>query len=93
MTRTIEQLWNGTLEPIRHLGKNNSEIKHLEFLMQRDLEKLEENLNAELQEIFEKYSDCINEYILLISEQAFCDGFCLGTRITMESIFGAEQIL
>jgi len=93
MTTTIAQLWNGTLEPIRHLGKNNSEIKQLEDLIQRNIEKLKPTFNEETKKIFEKYNDCINEYIILLGEQAFCDGFCLGTKISSEAMNGAEQII
>lgn len=93
MTNTIEQLWNGTLEPVRYLGKNNPEIKQLEILLQRNLKNLEENLNEKLEGLLQKYYDCINEYLALTNEQAFYEGFCLGTKITVESLTGAEQIL
>ena len=43
--------------------------------------------------LFEKYNDCIDEYISAICEQAFCEGFCVGTRISSESLSGAEEIL
>lgn len=92
MTKTIAQLWNGNLDPIRYLGKNNPEIKQLEKLMQYNLEKLEESLNEKEKEILEKYNDCINEYILAISEQAFCDGYCLGSKMAVEALIGVEQI-
>ena len=90
MTDTIGQLWNGILEPVRYLGKNNPEIKQLENLLQCNLKNLEGNLNERLKGLLEKYNDCINEYIALTNEQAFCDGFCLGTKITVESLTSAE---
>lgn len=93
MTKTIAQLWSGKLNPIEYLGINNKEIKNLENLMQRNLEKLENNLDEKSQEIFEKYNDCINEYISILCEQSFCDGFCLGTKIVTEALNSAEQII
>lgn len=93
MTNTISQLWNGNLEPIRFLGKNNTELKQLEKLMQDNLKKIEENLDDKQKEVFEKYNSCIDEYLVVLSEQAFCDGFCLGTKIFTEAISGAEQVL
>ena len=36
MTKTIATLWNGNLDPIRYLGKNNSQIKQLEALTTTD---------------------------------------------------------
>ena len=35
--------------------------------------------------ILEKYSGLIDEYVFLMSEQAFCDGFSLGLRISAEA--------
>lgn len=93
MTKTIVELWNGNLNPIAYLATNNKEVKNLENLMQCNLEKLENSIDEKSQEIFEKYNDCINEYINILCEQSFCDGFCLGTKIVTESLNGAEQII
>ena len=92
MTKTIAELWSGNLDPIRYLGKNNPEVKHLEDLMQRNLDRLEENMNEKAKDIMERYNDCLSEYLTLNTEQAFCDGFCLGMKIAVEAMFGAEQI-
>ena len=93
MTDVIRQLWNGDLDPIRYLGLNNAEIKQLEVLIQRNEENLVKRLNKGGEEILEKYHDCMSEYTTLISEQAFCDGFCLGAKIVIEASSGAERIL
>ena len=93
MTNTIANLWNGNLEPIRYLGQNSKEIKQLENLLERNQEKLEETLTEISKKLFEKYNDCMNEYILLTTEQAFCDGFCLGVKIISEALNGAEEII
>lgn len=86
MTQTIRQLWNGALEPVRYSGLNNPEIKKLEHLLQRNGEKLEENLSEKANEAFEKYNDCVKEYITELCEQSFCDGFCLGAKISAEAL-------
>ena len=93
MSKTIIKLWNGTLDPIRYLGKNNAEMRQLEDLIQRNLNELEENLNKNEKKLFEKYYDCINEYIIVISEQAFYDGFCRGTKIVAEALNEPEPIM
>ena len=93
MTKTIAQLWNGNLEPVVYSGRNNPEIKKLENLMQRNLEKLEQDIDENSRKIFEKYNDCINQYLIATGEQAFCDGFCLGAKITTEALTGAEQVI
>lgn len=93
MTETIAQLWNGTLEPIRYLGKNNKEIKQLEDIIELDIEKLKNILTEQQLKIFEAYSECANEYTVLIAEQAFCDGFSLGAKILTEALSHAQQIV
>lgn len=93
MTKTISQLWSGNLDPITRLGMNNIEIDKMEKLMSDNYDKLKDKLSDETKEILEKYFDCVNDYVLLISEQSFCDGFCLGTKISAEALVSAEQLL
>ena len=93
MTKTISQLWSGNLDPVTQLGMNNIEIDKMEKLMSDNYAKLKTKLNDETKENLEKYVDCVNDYVLLISEQSFCDGFCLGSKISAEALVGAEQFL
>lgn len=86
MTKTIATLWSGNIDPIRYLGENSYKIKRLEDLKERNSEKLDEVLDESAKRMFEAYTDCVNEYISLIAEEAFCDGFCLGTKITAEAL-------
>lgn len=89
--KTIAKLWNGELEPVRYSGMNNQEMKQLWSLVQRNFEEPEKSINDK--DLLKKYDDSINEYIILTAEQAFCDGFCLGTKLTAEAINGAEEII
>ncbi|MGN1112977.1 MAG: DUF6809 family protein [Acutalibacteraceae bacterium] len=90
MTKTITQLWYGNLEPVNHSGKNNPEMKQLDVLIKRNFEKLAKSLGEKQSEILEKYTDCINEYITIVGEQSFCDGFCLGAKIIAEALSDSE---
>lgn len=90
MTKTISELWSGNLDPISRLGMNNIEIAKMEKLMLDNYKNLKSKLNDEQKEILEKYYDCVSDYGLLISEQSFCDGFCLGTKISAEALIDAE---
>lgn len=92
MARIIPQLWHGNLTPIKQSEKNNFEMKQLEKLMERNLKKLESHLNENTKEILEKYIDCVNEYMIVTNEQAFCNGFCLGTRILTEALTETEEM-
>ena len=92
MSKTIAELYNGNLCPIKKLGKTNDEIKHLETLIEKTHEDLDNKLSDEQKTFFQKYEGNINEYMCLLSEQAFCDGFCMGTKITAESLINAENV-
>lgn len=91
MTNTIVRLWHGDLEPVSSSGTNDPELKELEHLLQRNGERLEEYLDEKGKALFEKYFDCVEEYISVLCEQAFCNGFCLGTKITAEALTFNEQ--
>lgn len=93
MTKTISELWSGNLDPISRLGMNNIEIAKMEKLMLDNYKNLKAKLNDEQKEILEKYYDCVSDYGLLISEQSFCDGFCLGTKISAEALVSVEQLI
>lgn len=86
MTQTIYDLWNGNIAPAEHCGAHDPEANHLTDLIERNREKLCVGLTAAQKEVFEKYIDCSEEYLLRMMELAFCDGFCLGSRLVTESL-------
>lgn len=93
MTKTIAELYNGNLEPIMNVGKFNDEIKHLELLIENTYKNLENELSEKQKECLKKYQDNIDEYTCLLSEQAFCDGFCVGAKILAEVFHNAEYVM
>lgn len=93
MSQSIAQLYRGQLEPKSVLGNGNVEMRRMEILLEKNSNKLKQNLDEESKIILEKYRHHIDEYIVLISEQAFCDGFCLGMRILSEAVGGADRVL
>ncbi len=72
------------------IGLNNFDVKHSENLMRDKREKLEKCLDESRQMILEKYIDSVSEYISVIAEQAFYDGFCMDAKITSEALNGVE---
>ena len=93
MNNTISQLWNGNIEPIQEFGCRNTEMRRSETLMLKVFERLETSLGGENLSLLKKYSDCVNEYLMLSVEQAFSDGFCLGTKIISEALAEANEML
>ena len=85
MSNTISQLYRGELEPKKYIGNGNIELKRTEILVKNNFDRLKETLNENEMKILEKYSGLIDEYVFFMSEQALCDGFCLGMRISAEA--------
>ena len=91
MKPTIAQLWNGEIAPIQYFKEHNPEIKNLEDLMQRNLEKLEPHLSETAQKTVKVYNDCITEYIYLVIQQAFSEGYSIGTRLLLEALADDDE--
>ena len=93
MTKTIAELYNGNLSPIKNVGKFNDEIRHLEMLIEKTREDLENELSDKQKQFFQRYEANVNEYTYLVSEEAFCSGFCVGAKIIVEALQSAENII
>ena len=93
MSKIIEELWYGTLNPHEQFGRSNPQMRRLEALMQDHLQKLSDHLDEEGREALKKYSTCMDEYLIASGEQAFCDGFSVGARIISEAFLGAGKLL
>ncbi len=86
MNNILADLWHGDIAPIEEFEVNNSEISHLLQLMAKNSENLDKTLNDKQKSIFEKYCNCVEEYLSLTTEKAFCDGFSLGCKILMTAL-------
>lgn len=86
MAGTIEKLWNGEIAPCEKCGSQDPEINDLLVLMRKNKETIYKELSPQQQKILEKYIDCSDEYVLRITEQAFCEGFCLASKLLTESL-------
>lgn len=86
MKQTIEDLWNGNIAPAEKCGVGDPEIENLVMLMEKHKEQLNMELGKQKKSIFEKYVDCTEEYVYLISERAFSDGFSLASKLMTEAL-------
>lgn len=84
--QTIIDLWNGNIAPFEHCGSHDTEVNHLIGLMERNRENLRKGLTGDQMEVFQKYIDCSEEYLLRMLELAFCDGFGLGSKLAVEAL-------
>ena len=84
MTNIISELWYGNIDPSLHLGENNTELKRAEKIFYKNIEKIENTSNDK--ELIEKIYDSLYEYLSLMCEQAFHNGFCIGTKISAQAL-------
>ena len=90
MLNLIDEFWYGNIKPAKESGINNQELKNLENLITRNHELLSEQIENRAIERFEKYNDCVKEYISLVEKLAFGKGFSLGLRMSAEAILSSE---
>ena len=86
MPQTISNLWNGNIAPCERCGSHDPEANNLISLIERNREKLSTGLTEAQKETFQKYMDCSEEYLLHMLELAFCYGYSLGSKLTVEAL-------
>lgn len=86
ITNTIVRLWHGDLETFTRSGMDDPELNQIEHLLQRNGDRLEEYLDESGKALFEKYFNCIEEYLTVLCEQSFSSSFCLGTKLATEAL-------
>ena len=82
----IKELWHGNIIPQEDGRTNSKEMKELMGYIARHSEDLENLLNDEQREIFDKFRECWNEYVSLAEAAIFEHAFKLGARLTLESL-------
>ncbi len=86
MKSTITDLWRGNIAPVKECGAYDQEARQTLQFMEKNREELCQGLTAEQAEVFHRYMSCSEDYLLRMVEIAFCDGFCLGSRLTAETL-------
>ena len=59
--RILEEFWYGNIEPTAY-DTSSKEYKKLQELICRNEEKLKATMTDEQKELFEQYSDCVQEH-------------------------------
>ncbi len=81
--RILEEFWYGNIEPTEY-DTSSMEYKKLLELICRNEEKLRATMIEEQKELFEKYTDCVQEYQTITNCLIFQNSFKLGARIMLE---------
>ena len=93
MSSAIEQVWSGRADFVEHFGKNSHQVRRLETILYRRLDMLEETLDQKQKEAYQICYEKILEYVSEVQRQSFCDGFCIGGRLTAEALIGAQDLM
>ena len=86
MSSMIADLWSGNKCPQTDSRNNSPEMKELLSYMARHHEDLEKSFTDEQKETFEKFHECLNEYISLSEEAIFTYAFKLGMQFAIEAL-------
>ena len=86
MNSIIDDLWDGKITSAENCGVGDPEIENLIPLIEKHKEWLKNELSPLHKSIFEKYVDCTEEYVCLITKCAFHDGFSLASRLMAEAL-------
>ena len=81
----ISQLYRGRIISSQASDENVERLRELERLIDSNLAKLQDTLCDKGKITLEKYKDCVDEYTLLICEQAFVEGFSVAVKLMTEA--------
>ena len=87
MKCAIEELWNGKVVSAENCGVGDPRIEELVIMIEKQKDQLYHDIGQQQKTDLEKYTDCVDEYIYLITKRAFCEGFSLGSRLVVEALF------
>ena len=91
MSNIIADLWNGRVAPMEDCGRNHPQVRELIRLLDRNEEKLTAELTQGQKCTLDKYTACWEEYLDLITEEAFCSGFCLGSKLLTQALMEKNE--
>ena len=80
----LEDLWYGNIRPVETYIEGNVEYKNLLRLVSRNRDTLENELNSNQLELFEKYTTSVNEMNSISETAAFKYGFTLAVALLTE---------
>ena len=84
MNQTIQELWNGNIAPCEHCGAQDRQANILYGEVRRSREAVANALQEEHRKLLEQYGQCWEDYLFRMMEEAFRDGFVLGSRLSAE---------
>lgn len=90
MTKTITELWYGTVAPYCQHTTENRELKQKEEALLQCQQQFQDRLDEEVKKRFRRLLNRQQEYWQASREHAFCQGFSLGMKLAAEAMLTAE---
>lgn len=84
MSKLLEELWYGNIEPCNDYVKNTDEIKELRKKRAELYDKLQETLNEKEKILLDEYSECEVEIFSIHEKEIFEYSFRLGFNLATE---------
>ena len=81
--KLLEEFWYGNIEPTEY-DTSSKEYKKLQELIYRNEDKLKATMTDEQKELFEQYSDCVQEHDTITDCLIFQNSFKLVARMMVE---------
>ena len=81
--RILKEFWYGNIEPTEYDTSSCKEYRKLLELIFRNEEKFKATMTDEQKELFEKYTDCVQEYQTITDCLLFQNSFKLGARMML----------
>ena len=85
--RMIEDLFYGNICPCEKHLTRGSEYSHLLELTVKNEENLSVLLSPQQKDVFEKLKECMTDMNNILEKEAFIDGFRLGLKLMVESVY------
>ncbi|MBQ4116715.1 MAG: hypothetical protein IJD37_05000 [Clostridia bacterium] len=92
MTKIIEKIWKDDFELESNFGVNNRKLRVSERNMFRSREKLEAILDDNQKKVYGEYIEYLEEMNRQSLDEAFCEGFSIGMRITAEALLYSDEM-
>ncbi|MBQ9861898.1 MAG: hypothetical protein IJO75_06530 [Clostridia bacterium] len=86
MKEVMRDVWHGRVMQQKEHENTNPNLEELTRLMEKNRGILCSLMNEQEKERFEKYTDCVEEYISLIAEKAFREGAGFAARFLVEAL-------
>ena len=90
VTPIMDALWDGTICMCEGCGVHDPQVKELLSLMNRNRAALDAELTPKQRELFGKYMDHAEDYLLAMTRCAFRDGFSLAAGLLTEALGTAQ---